>query len=55
LTILALASSSSPGASTTLETFAAWLQRKNRIITVGIGLIFGTWFFYKGLHTLDLM
>jgi threonine/homoserine/homoserine lactone efflux protein len=54
-TILALASSSSSRSSEILDSFRAWLQRNNRVITIIFGLIFGTWFLFKAFSRLNLV
>ena len=33
-----------------LDRSLLWLQDHNRIIMVGLGLVFGGWFLIKGLH-----
>ena len=53
--ILALGASSSPRSTAILDGFNAFLQRNNRIITVLLGLIFGTWFLIKALKQLRLI
>ncbi|MGA7313938.1 MAG: GAP family protein [Silvibacterium sp.] len=52
--ILALAASSSSGSPAAVETLFAWLQRNNRIITIVLGVTFGTWFLFKALVGLGL-
>jgi hypothetical protein len=52
--ILALGASSSSGPSAVVERLSAWLQRNNRIITIVLGVIFGTWFLFKALAGLGL-
>lgn len=54
-TILALASSSSSRSSAILEGVRDWLQRNNRVITVILGVVFGTWFLFKALARLGLI
>ncbi len=33
-----------------LDRSLLWLQDHNRVIMIGLGLVFGGWFLYKGLH-----
>ena len=33
-----------------LDRSLIWLQDHNRVIMIGLGLVFGGWFLYKGLH-----
>lgn len=33
-----------------LDGSLRWLQDHNRVIMIGLGLVFGGWFLYKGLH-----
>jgi hypothetical protein len=54
LTILALAISSSSRSAAMLEGFSTRLQRKNRAITILLGLVFGTWFLIKALKQLNV-
>ena len=35
-----------------VEEMLKWLERKNRVITIVVSLVFGTWFFTKGLNGL---
>jgi hypothetical protein len=55
LAILALASSSSSRSAAVLGGFRAWLQRNKQVITVILGLVFGTWFLFKALARLGLL
>lgn len=52
--ILALAASSSSGSAAVVKGLSAWLQRNNRIITIVLGVFFGTWFLFKTLARLGL-
>ncbi len=53
--ILVLASSSSSRSAAVLDGLGAWLQRNKRMITVVLGLIFGTWFLLKAAARLGLI
>jgi Sap, sulfolipid-1-addressing protein len=55
LTILTLAAISSSQSAAILDAFSAWLRRNNRVITVLIGVVFGTWFLLKALKQLHLI
>ena len=55
LTILALAASSSKRSAAMLDGFSTWLQRKTRVITILLGLIFGIWFLIKALKQLAVL
>lgn len=55
LTILALAVSSSSRSAEILEGFSARLQRNNRVITILMGVVFGTWFLLKALRQLHVL
>jgi Sap, sulfolipid-1-addressing protein len=55
LTILALAAISSSQSVAILDAFSAWLRRNNRVITVLIGVVFGTWFLLKALKQLNVI
>ncbi len=52
LAILALATASSSQSAAMLEAFSAWLRRNNRLVTIVIGVVFGTWFLLKALKQL---
>ena len=52
LTILALAAIPSSQSAATLDAFSDWLRRNNRLITIVIGVVFGTWFLLKALKQL---
>ncbi len=54
LTILTLAAISSSQSAAILDAFSAWLRRNNRVITIVIGVVFGTWFLLKALKQLHL-
>jgi len=41
--------------ATALKRFADWLQRRNRIVTIALGVVFGTWFLVKALSGLGLI
>jgi hypothetical protein len=53
--ILALASSTPPRSTAILDGLRAWLQRRQRAITVMLGLIFGTWFLLKAIKRLGVI
>jgi hypothetical protein len=53
--ILALASSTSPRSTAILDGLRAWLKRRQRAITVILGLIFGTWFLLKSIKRLGVI
>jgi hypothetical protein len=55
LTILALAATSSSQSVAMLDAFSAWLRRNNRLITILIGVVFGTWFLLKALKQLHVI
>jgi Sap, sulfolipid-1-addressing protein len=38
-----------------LDRCLRWLQRNNRAIMIALGLGFGSWFLYKGLHGLGIL
>ena len=38
-----------------LDASLRWLQDHNRVIMIGLGLVFGGWFLYKGLHGLGIV
>jgi hypothetical protein len=38
-----------------LDRCLLWLQRNNRAIMIALGLGFGSWFLYKGLHGLGIL
>ena len=45
-----------PGQSRALlERTLSWIQRNDRYIMIGVGLVFGTWFGIKGLHGLGIL
>jgi threonine/homoserine/homoserine lactone efflux protein len=54
-TIVALTASSSTGSVEVLDKLSDWLRRKNRLITILFGLIFGTWFLVKALKRLHVI
>ena len=55
LAVLAFAAASPDRSATALERFADWLQRNNRIITIALGVLFGTWFLVKALSGLGFI
>jgi hypothetical protein len=55
LTILVFATSSLSWSAEVLDRFAAWLRRYSRVITVGLSVIFGTWFLFKALAKLGVI
>ncbi len=38
-----------------LDAVLRWLQNHNRVIMIALGLVFGGWFLYKGLHGLGVL
>jgi hypothetical protein len=38
-----------------LDRSSAWLERRNRVIMIVLGLVFGTWFLIKALNGLDVI
>jgi hypothetical protein len=38
-----------------LDAFSEWLRRNNRLITIVIGVVFGTWFLLKALKQLHVI
>lgn len=38
-----------------LDAVLRWLQKRNRVIMIALGLVFGGWFLYKGLHGLGVL
>jgi uncharacterized membrane protein (GlpM family) len=38
-----------------LKPFADWLERRNRVITIILGVVFGTWFLFKALSGFGLI
>lgn len=38
-----------------LDAVLRWLQDHNRVIMIALGLVFGGWFLYKGLHGLGVL
>ncbi len=38
-----------------LDGSLRWLQDHNRVIMIALGLVFGSWFLYKGLHGLGII
>ena len=55
MAILALATASSSQSAAMLGAFSAWLRRNNRLITIVIGVVFGTWFLLKALKQLHVI
>ena len=55
LIILVLAVISSSQSAAILDAFSAWLRRNNRVITIVIGVVFGTWFLLKALKQLHVI
>lgn len=53
--ILALAFVAPARADTLLGAFSDFLERRDRAITIGIGLVFGTWFLVKALDGLGVI
>ena len=49
LAILGFAAVAPARSASALERFSGWLQSNDRIITVVLGVVFGTWFMYKAL------
>ncbi len=55
LAILAVAFVAPARAETLLAAFSDFLERRNRAITIGLGLVFGTWFLVKALDGLGVI
>lgn len=55
LGILALSTSSSSRSAAILDTTRHWLRSNSRIISITLGLVFGSWFFVKALVQLGII
>ena len=42
-------------AAVMLDGIAGFLERNNRVIVIGLGLVFGTWFLLKALGDLGII
>jgi hypothetical protein len=54
LTILVVAYALPDRADAMLERVVGLLQRYNRVLVIGLGLVFGTWFVVKALDGLGI-
>ncbi len=55
LAILAIAFAMPERSAAVLDRIAGLLQRYNRVLVVGLGLVFGTWFLVKALNGLGVL
>jgi hypothetical protein len=55
LAILAIAYAAPDRSDVLLERMADWLKRHNRLLMIGLGAVFGTWFVYKALGGLGVI
>jgi len=53
--LLAIASTSASRTTAMLDALNEFLRRKNKVLTVLFGLIFGTWFLVKALKQLHVI
>lgn len=55
LAVLVLAAVSPSRSATALQAIVDWLQGNNRVITIALGVVFGTWFLVKALSGFGLI
>lgn len=55
LGVLAYAAASPDRSAVVLTRFADWIQGNNRLITIALGVVFGTWFLVKALSGLGVI
>ncbi len=55
LAIVCFAAVSPSGSADVLGRFADWISDKNRVITIILGAVFGTWFLFKALSGFGLI
>lgn len=55
LLLIGFGVASSDGSSTRINALSDWLKRRNRIVTIVLGFVFGTWFLVKALSLLGVM
>ena len=55
LALLAFAAVSPDHSATALERLFAWLRSHDRVITIVLGIAFGTWFLVMALSSLGIL